>query len=105
MATRDELRALLAVTCPWCHAAAGELCSTMGVRNDQKVGPRRSDRRRIRTLDGGCHDARWNKALGTSAPVLPEVVAAGHQRPVVDPEEGQRVEEPVLVGAAVERPW
>lgn len=99
MATRDELRKLLAVACPWCRAAVGELCSTAGTRSPEAVGPRRSDRRPIRTLDGGCHDARWQRALGREAAVLAEVVAADRGVP------RRRTEEPELVGAAVDRPW
>jgi len=93
MASREELSKLLAIPCSWCHAAVGEPCSTSGIRRDGTEGPRRSDRRPIRTLDGGCHDARWQQALGVAAPVRAEVVAEEHQ-----PHQ--------LVGAgAVERPW
>lgn len=101
MASRDEIRALLAVPCPWCHAAVGEVCSTSGTRSEGTEGPRRSDRRPIRTLDGGCHDARWKRALGREAAVRADVVAEahGHGRRTPDPE-------PQLVSAGpVERPW
>jgi hypothetical protein len=97
MATREQVRQLLAVPCPWCTAGVGELCSTMGHRSENAVGSRRSERRFIRTLDGGCHDARWQRALGQAAPVLTQVVAEEHPR---EPEGA----EPELVGA-VERPW
>jgi hypothetical protein len=99
MASREELRALLAVSCPWCHAAVSEACSTMGTRRGNVEGGRRSDRRPIRTLDGGSHDARWVKALGKPAPVRVEVVVEEHP--------SRRVEaaDQVLVGAATERPW
>lgn len=95
VASRDQIRALLAVSCPWCHAAVNEPCSTMGHRRDGAEGPRRSDRRPIRTLDGGSHDARWRRALGEPAPVRREVVA----------EEHQVHRERQLIGAPVERPW
>lgn len=99
VASREQLRALLAVSCPWCHAAAGEACSTMGQRRDGTEGPRRTNRRLIRTLDGGCHDARWLRALGEPAPVRVEVVAQEHP-----PRYGE-AQEPVLIGAPAERPW
>lgn len=99
MATRDQIRALLAVPCPWCHAAVGELCSAPGARDPHTEGPRRSDRRPIRTLDAGCHDARWLRALDEPAPVRAEVVAEEHP-----PRHGEAAE-PVLVGAPTERPW
>lgn len=99
MATRDQLRKLLAVSCPWCHAGVGELCTAPGSRDPHAEGPRRSDRRPIRTLDGGCHDARWLRALGEPAPVRAEVVAEEHP-----PRHGEATE-PVLVGAPAERPW
>lgn len=53
----------------------------------------------IRTLDGGCHDARWQRALGQAAPVLAAVVVEEHSRPQA---EGA---EPELVGAVDQRPW
>lgn len=100
MATRDQLRKLLAVPCPWCHAGVGELCSAPGARDPQAEGPRRSDRRPIRTLDGGCHDARWMRALGEPAPVRADVVTEEHRQQ--RPEEHA---EPQLVGGPSERPW
>lgn len=99
MASRDEIRALLAKPCRWCRAGVGERCSTAGQRSESAEGPRRSERRPIRTLDGGCHDARWQDALGRSAPVRAEAVA--EVRGITE-EPAERV----LVGAApVERPW
>jgi hypothetical protein len=101
MATREQLRALLAVACPWCGAAVQEPCSAPGSRSPYVEGPRRTDRRPIRTLDGGSHDARWRRALGEPAPVRAEVVIEehrpGHAVPV-------REAEPELVGAG-DRPW
>lgn len=99
MATRDQVRSLLATPCPWCAAGVNELCSTAGHRNETAVGSRRSERRMIRTLDGGCHDARWQRALGQAAPVLAAVVVEEHSRPQA---EGA---EPELVGAVDQRPW
>jgi hypothetical protein len=71
----------------------------MGQRREGTEGPRRSDRRPIRTLDGGSHDARWMKALGEPAPVRVEVVMEEHQP--------RRKDAPALalVGAPAERPW
>lgn len=99
MATREQIRSLLAVPCPWCGAAVNEACSAPGARSPQAEGPRRSDRRPIRTLDGGCHDARWLKALDEPAPVRAEVVAEEHLS------RRRRRGAPVLAGAGVERPW
>lgn len=101
MATRDQLRALLAVACPWCGAAVQEPCSAPGSRSPYVEGPRRTDRRPIRTLDGGSHDARWRRALGEPAPVRAEVVIEEHRPGQVVP---VREAEPELVGAG-DRPW
>lgn len=71
MATAQERAALLAVACPWCHAAPGEVCE---LRLRRPVPAQRSRLRVVRpptptTLDAGCHDARWQAALGVSAQV------------------------------------
>lgn len=110
MATTDERQALLAITCPWCAAAPGEVCSMPApggrARRDNEGGIRRERRIPISTLDAGCHDARWLAAGLGSAPVLAAVVAE-HQ--AVDL---PRVQEPAMAGAgapsaasAGERPW
>ena len=99
MATTDQRRALLAIPCSWCQAAPGEFCSRPAPghnERDVEDGVRRKTRLPISTLDGGCHDARWQAAgLGT-APVLGEVVAELVERPIP----GR-----VPVSAGADRPW
>lgn len=112
MATPEQRAALLAIPCPWCAATPGELCSTPApggrARRDTEGGVRRGARSPIRTLDAGCHDARWQAAgLGT-APVVAGVVARLHE-----PEDGaSRGRQPVMAGSGGpgnlsvgERPW
>lgn len=70
MATTEERQALLAVSCPWCGVAPGEECRTSLIRQHQSAVTRRSRVRPISTLDGGAHDARWQRALGRSADVV-----------------------------------
>lgn len=98
MATSDERRRLLAIPCPHCGAKPKEECFTRGGRGG-------SERLRITTLDGGCHDARWRAALGYEAVV---VSAAVPHKETPDPVDDER--EPQLVGAGIssslpERPW
>lgn len=102
MATPEQRRALLAVACPWCRAGVGEPCGLRSREDTDTEGGRRTRPvRRVTTLDGGCHDARWNAALGTAARVLPAVVAAKVERPAAPAEDDR-----VLVGAGPpERPW
>lgn len=108
MATVEERAALLATTCPHCHAATGELCSApIGGRPlDSQGGKRRALRAPITTLDGGCHDARWLAAVGRPAPVLQAVVAElhPHTSPSV-PLPAQSASTPDLVSAGGDRPW
>ncbi len=93
MATTAEREQLLATACPWCSARPGEEC-----HNGTKA------RRPLRSLDGGCHDARWRRALGIEAQVtMPERPAYTGPVKAEQPER-----EPVSVGAAMpvmERPW
>jgi hypothetical protein len=70
MASVDERSALIAVTCPHCSAAPGELCFTLRRAHGRDV------RVPITTLDGGAHDARWLVALGRPAAVVRERVSA-----------------------------
>lgn len=79
MATSAEIKALLAVTCPWCGAKPGEKCSA---RFGKTTHP-------LTTLDGESHDARWQSALGRGAKVTPTTdmlaaSAARHQPPRVE---------------------
>lgn len=95
MATTEQRQALLSVTCPWCLAPVGELCTLRGrVRVDDQGAKRRPPARQLTTLDGGCHDARWRKALGVEAPVIREAVL-----------ETQAVAPRILVDAGDQRPW
>lgn len=88
MATPAERAQLMSVSCPWCGAGPEQECY---------VGSK-SKRRPITSLDGGSHDARWQKALGRPATVIEAVVAEAH------PTRDDR--EPVSVGQAVaDRPW
>lgn len=98
VATREERRRLFAVACPWCGAGPGSLCRVAGVPD--KVRRRSGDR--VRTLDAGCHDARWQAALGRGAPVLRDVVA----RRVVADRASRRATVSLLAEEAPhERPW
>lgn len=78
MATKAQMTALLAVRCTWCGAQPGTRCQVR-VRGRQNYVPS--------TLDGESHDARWQAALGMSAPVLTASVhdmlglAASAERP------------------------
>lgn len=107
MATIEERQKLLAIMCPHCHAAAGEPCGVAGgpLPLDAEGGRRRRTRRPVTTLDGGCHDARWQAALNRPAPVLVSAPRLGELRgrPSSPPEETPLAgPAPVLVG---ERPW
>lgn len=97
MATLDQMRALLSISCRWCGAAPKEACFTTVKRHGREV------RIPLTTLDGGCHDLRWQDALGTGAVVMTAAVAEirGDETPPSEVEP----DEPVLVGAAIERPW
>lgn len=77
MATAQEMRALLATPCPHCGAVSGSTCrvKARGRKGQVLWLP-------ITTLDGGCHDARWQAALGRPAAVRSDVVAARHPRRV-----------------------
>lgn len=71
MATSQERRALLSITCPWCGTGPGAECVAASVhRLPPGMKPRRVRPARVRSLDGGCHDARWQAALGRGAKVL-----------------------------------
>lgn len=107
MATTEERQALLAITCPWCQATAGEVCSMPApgahAKRDTEGGVRQGQRIPISTLDAGCHDARWVAAGLGPAPVRAEAVA------ILQAPRGQ---EPAMagaggpVGASVgDRPW
>jgi hypothetical protein len=58
MATSQQLAQLMSITCRWCGAGPRERCRVRG-RGD----------RRPESLDGGCHDARWQDALHQPAPI------------------------------------
>jgi hypothetical protein len=93
MATTEERRALLSVTCPWCGSRPNEECRVRGARI-----------RSVTVLDGGAHDARWRIALGRPAPVIGAPVRGR----VLEPDEHQRgsvavMERPVEVPE--DRPW
>lgn len=89
-ATTVDRRTLLAVACPWCGASPGEVCTVNDGGSQGQVRQRQGERRRVTTLAGGCHDARWRAAVGVPAPVLSQVVdlIPRHRR-----------------NAPVERPW
>lgn len=95
MATPDQMRTLLSISCRWCGATLNEACFTTVKRHGREV------RIPLTTLDGGCHDLRWQDALGTSAAVMTAAVAEirGEDPPEPEPDE------PVLVGTAMARPW
>lgn len=86
MATVEQRKQLLSRPCPWCKAGVGEECYT--------PGPKKA-RLPIKTLDAGCHDARWLAVFDRPAPVLLE------REPRAPVDAGR---EPVPVGA-VECPW
>lgn len=110
MATADQRNALLAITCTWCHAAPGEFCTRPDGHNtrDSQDGLRRRSGLPISTLDGGCHDARWQAAgLGT-APVLTAVVDSLRQAPVPGggrPRSRTPDRSPAVAVGGGERPW
>jgi hypothetical protein len=110
MATVEQRRALLGITCSWCHAAPGEFCTRPDGHNtrDSQDGLRRRAGLPISTLDGGCHDARWQAAgLGT-APVLTAVVDSLRQAPVPGhgrPRSGPADRTPAPAVAGGDRPW
>lgn len=99
MATAEQRKALLAVACPWCGAGPGDVC-TVPRRNelDTEGGKRRTQGLRVTTLDGGCHDDRWRRALGTTAPVIAAAVAARTHAP-------QTAQQELLGAGGRERPW
>jgi hypothetical protein len=80
MATDAERRALMAVPCDWCGAQPYEACYP---RSDSQ----KRNRRRITTLDGGCHDSRWYRALGRDAPVLAANIRRSERPRVLRPPE------------------
>jgi len=61
MATKEQMKALLSVACTWCGAQPGTKCFVRVGGKQQSVPS---------TLDGETHDARWQRALGMTAPVL-----------------------------------
>ena len=74
MTTAAEMRALLAVSCPWCGAGPGTRCHARRA-GGAFVPPS--------TLAAESHDARWQAALGRPAAVIadaPTLVAAGANR-------------------------
>ena len=95
MATSEERAALLAVSCRWCSAKLGEECHAVTTGRAARTQRRHDVRRPITTLDGAAHSARWEDALGRSAPVLPAMVEA-RQEPT------QRVSGATLTE---DRPW
>lgn len=103
MATREQRARLLAVSCPWCGSAPGEVCVLRAAkRRDHEGGERRRRLPVITTLDGGCHDARWQKALGMPAPVLAAAVQQLREPGSEGLPEGPAVDE---VAAGLARPW
>jgi hypothetical protein len=102
MATAAQRQALLAIPCPHCSASVGEMCGVARVTpRDGEGGKRRERSRPLTTLDGGCHDARWQAAGLGAARVLTEALAEAQQRPVSAVAAPQAAEL-VTVG---ERPW
>jgi hypothetical protein len=102
VATTAQREALLAVPCPWCGAGVGEVCTLPAAdRIDTEGGRRRHRPRPLTTLDGGCHDARWQRAGLGPAPVIRGAVLAAQG---ID-EDAQEAREAVPVGGPVERPW
>ena len=95
MATPEQRRTLLATACPWCHAQPGNVCTRgRGGKRDVEGGVRKQRPLLVTTLDGGCHDARWQAAgLGT-APVVAERVRELHPVAAGPP-----------VGPVADRPW
>jgi hypothetical protein len=84
VASAAEVKALLAVVCPFCGAPKGTPCG----RSSKGYVTRPT------TLDGEAHDARWQAARLGPAPVLSERLA-------------ERRDAPVLVASAPldDRPW
>lgn len=70
MCTAEERKVLLSVPCPWCGAAEQEECYVREADVKHTKGTRRYSPRRITTLDGGAHDARWRIALSRPAGVV-----------------------------------
>lgn len=102
MATRDEMRRLLSVACPHCGAAPHGRCR---VRVRVRRGKQALDLP-IKSLDGGCHDARWLVALGRQAPVRADVVAARRGARDTRTRRGSvAVLDPPTQEAPDERPW
>lgn len=106
MATIEQRQKLLGIPCPHCRAATGEACtaSVQPQNLDAEGGRRRQRRRPLTVLDGGCHEARWQAALGIPAPVVSSAprLAELRGRPADPPREVVAGPAPVLVG---ERPW
>ena len=90
MATTTEREALLAVSCPWCGVGPQTECMSQG--------------RRLSSLDGGAHDARWRKALDQPAAVIRAAVAITRGDVEVEPPPPEVAAVPV--GAVMaDRPW
>jgi hypothetical protein len=87
-----QRRRLLVIPCPHCGARAGELCFVPTGHGDGDRRTRVRSRLPVRSLAGGCHDARWQAADLGPAPVVPEVVAAVPRRTTAST-------------AVMERPW
>lgn len=68
-------------------------------RTEAQKGTRRYHPLALTTLDGGCHDLRWQDALKRGARVI---TAAVLEDPV--PEAEEPVREPVAVGGG-DAPW
>lgn len=90
MATTTEMRALLAVACPWCNAKPGEKCVT---RRGKTLVP-------ITTLDGESHDMRWQAATGRGAGVIQEAEVLRQRRALAAKAKGS-----LAAAAKVPRPW
>jgi len=102
MATPAEMAALLAVTCPWCQAAPGHKCQARTSGRTSTLATRLA--LTLTTLDGGCHDARWQAALGRGAAVIADAVAEARRKP--DTDETREVPTSTATATAVlERPW
>lgn len=102
MVTSEERVALLAVRCNWCSATVGEDCYVPGTGHDRDRGTRRWAPRRITTLEGGFHDARWQTALSRPASVLTTAVPRREPDRPVDGQERLDSRVPELAGS---RPW
>lgn len=84
MATKEQMKALLSVACPWCGAGVGQRCQVTTARGRMVLTPT--------TLDGESHDARWKSALGLPSRVLTTQV-------------DRLVGRESLAAAGAERPW